>query len=366
MKEYEGHIGVREGTVLVFTVLTALLFLQLPQFMVEVGGPAGWQVALVSTASAVVMIMPMGALAHRFPGLGLAEISRETAGPFFGPLLTLVVTLWLTLTTAIALRNMTETFLVSILPNTPPSALILVAISVAIFSSYAGIEAIGRATQVLLPLIVAGTVLLLIFSLPRADLSMLFPVWGHDPLNTLGGGIFYGSVAAECIFLLAAGYAFRDGKSFTQSGLWGILLWGALASATVAVLVSVFGSPTTAENPFPLYNLARLVYLGRFFQRTESLTVMLWFFASAVRISVLLHATVVSLAGSLRVPAYRPLLFPLSVILVSLALLPEDFLTVLRTQRDWVRASSFIVLGVPLVLLLLALIRKKGGQANAA
>lgn len=366
MREYEGHLGLKEGVVLVFAILTATLFLQAPQYLVEVGGPAGWQVALVSMLTALALMLPLSALAGRFPGRGLAEISIEAAGPFLGPVLTLLVSLWLMASTTLTIRNFAETFIISILPDTPPSVLILVAAGVGLLASYKGIEAIGRATLLLLPIIAGGTLVLLLFNLPRFDSSLLFPFWGHGLVPTLNGGIYYGSIAAESIFLLAAGYAFRDGKTLRSSGMWGILLWGLLATATVAILVGVLGAPTARQNPFPLYNLARLVYLGRFLQRTESLMIMFWFFAAAVRIAVCLHAAVVSLGGALRLPAYRPLLFPVSVIIFAVALVPEDFVNVLRWDRDVLRPLGFGVLAVPVLLWLLAAVRKKGGPSHEA
>lgn len=365
MREYEGHIDLREGSVLVFIVLSAMLFLQFPEFLIEVGGPAAWQVALVMTGAGLVLLLPMGALARRFPGRGLAEISLEAAGPFLGPLFTLMVAVWLFASASLTLRNFTETFLLSILPDTPPSVLMIVAAGCAAFASYKGFEAIGRAAQILLPLITGGIVLVLLFSLPRVDTSLLFPFWGHGLMSTVTGGFYYSSMVTEVIFLLAAGYAFRDGATLSSSGLVGTLLFGLAATVTVLVLVAIFGAPTARETPFPVFNLARLVYLGRFLQRTESLVIMLWFFAAAVRLSVLLHAAVISIGGALRLPNYRPLLLPLVVIMVALSLVPRDFLEVLRLDRDWLRPLGFIVLGVPLVLWFLAAVRGKGASAHA-
>lgn len=365
MVHYDGHIGLREGTLLVFTILSAMLFLQFPQYLISVGGTAGWQVALVVTGVAMLLLLPLGALAKRFPGQGLAEIAQATAGLFFGTVLTLVVGTWLFASGVLTLRNFTETFLVAILPNTPPSALMLVAMGCAIFASYKGLEAIARSTLILLPLIALGILLVLAFSLARIDTSLLFPLWGHGLVNTVTGGAYYASMAAEVIFLLASGYAFRDGKILRASGLWGTLLFGLGATATVAVLVGTFGAPIASQNPFPLFNLARIVYLGRFLQRTESLIVMFWFFAAAVRLSVLLHSAIVTLGGGLRLPAYRPLIFPLSTIMVALALVPKDYVTVLRLDRDWIRPSGFVILAVPALLWLLAAIRGKGAARDA-
>lgn len=366
MREYEGHISLREGATLVYIILSSLLFLQFPQFLVGVGGPAAWQVALVATGSGMLLLLPMGALASRFPGRGLAEIGLEAAGPFLGPLFTLLVTAWLLATAALTLRNFTETFLTSILPDTPPSVLIVVAAGCAAFASYKGLEAIARASIILLPLIAGGALLVLLFSLPRVDLNLLFPFWGQGLMPTLTGGLYYSGVVAEVIFLLAVGYAFRDGSALRSSGLLGTLFFGLSAAVTVGVLVAVFGAPTARENPFPLFNLARLVYLGRFLQRTEALVVMFWFFADIVRLSLLLHAATISMGGALRLPFYRPLLFPLVMILISLSLVPEDYLEVLQIQRDWLDPLGFLILGIPLVLWFLAAVRGKGESGRAA
>lgn len=183
MQEYEGHIGPREGSVLLFTLLASMLFLQLPQVFVDVAGPAGWQLAVLATLFGLAVTAPMVALVQRFPGRGLAEISVLAAGPVLGPLLTLLVTAWLFTATVQTLRNFTETFVMAILPETPPSVIILFGLALAIFASYRGAEAIARSAYVLLPAIAAGGLLILLLSLPRADLSLLFPFWGRESIG---------------------------------------------------------------------------------------------------------------------------------------------------------------------------------------
>lgn len=366
MYQYEGHISRREGITLIFAVLSSMLFLQYPQFLVEVGGPAGWQVALVMTLGGMATLLPVIALIRRFPGRGLDQISKAAAGVVLGPLLTLLIATWLLASLVLSLRSFTETFIVTILPDTPPSPVMVMAVLCALYASYRGLEAISRATQILLPLIAGGSLLVLLFSLPRVDTSLLFPFWGHGLIPTVTGGLYYASMAAEAVVILAFGYAFRDPNDARSSGLVGTLLFGLGATAVAVVLVGVFGAPTASQNPFPLFNLARLIYLGRFLQRMESLIIMFWVFAALVRLAVLMHAATVTLGGALGLPHYRPLLFSLSVMIIPLALLPEDFLVTLRLDRDWLRPLGFAVLLIPALLWLLAVIRRKGGETDAA
>ncbi|HYF95994.1 MAG TPA: endospore germination permease [Symbiobacteriaceae bacterium] len=365
MNREEGHIGLVEGAVLVYAVLSAKLFMQSPTFLIDVGGPAAWQAALVMTATALLLLLPLGALVRRFPGQGLFEISEEVGGPYLGSLLTLSVTLWFFASTVNSLRNLTETYIGTVLPNTPPSVMTFAAIGCMAYASYRGLESISRTTQVLLPVILAGIVVVLALSFPRLQVSRLYPFWGHGLIPTAAGGAYYAGLVAEAVAVLAVGYGFREGAIVRRASVYGITLFGLLSAVTVAELVMIFGAPDAAQQPFPLFNLSQLVYLGRFLQRTEALMVMFWFFNMAVRLSLLFHVTVVSLSGMLKLPLYRPVIFPVGVLVIAISLLPEDSLAVLRVMRDWLTPTGLAVLFVPAILLALALIRGKGRQTHA-
>jgi spore germination protein (amino acid permease) len=261
---------------------------------------------------------------------------------------------------------MTETFIATILPNTPPSVMMAVALLCVLYASYRGVESLSRAAQVLLPVIGAGIVVLLLFSLPRLDTSRLYPFWGPGGSTILAGGAMHAGIVGDAIVLLAIGHAFRDAKTLRRSGYWAILLFGITTALMLLVLVTVFGAPDASHQPFPLYNLARLVYLGRFLQRTESLVVMLWFFTLAIRLAALFHSTVATLTEVLALPYYRPLTFPVALLGFALALVPEDQVAVMRALRDWIGPAGILVMLVPAVLLLLAAIRGKEGIVHEA
>jgi spore germination protein (amino acid permease) len=366
MLHEEGHINSLQGTLLVFALLTSNLFMQIPTFLLNVSGPAAWQTAIVLTCVALLLYLPTAALTNRFPGHSFSRISEEVAGPFLGGLLTFLVSAWLFATLAVGLRNFTETFIGTILPDTPPSVLMGVALLCVVYASYRGLEPLSRAAQVFLPIIALGVLVILMFSLPRVEASRLYPFWGYGIISTLQGGAYFTGLMAEASVLLALGYAFRDSRTLRRSIRNGVLLSGIVTALIMAVLVTVFGAPDAAHQPFPLYNLARLIYLGRFLQRTESMLVLFWFFSMVIRLAVLFHATTATLAGVLNLPYYRPLVFPVAVLTASVALVPEDVLVVLRLTRDWINPLGIGVMLLPAVLLALALMRGKGGQSHAA
>jgi spore germination protein KB len=366
MLQDEGHISPFQGTILVFAMITAKLFMHYPTFLVNVSGPAAWQIPLVIMAVSLLLLLPTFALINRFPGHGFARISEEVAGPFLGALLTLMVCAWLFTSLAVGLRNFTETAITTLLPNTPPSVLMTVALLCLVYASYRGLEPLCRAAQVLLPVIAVGVLAVLLFSMPRMEMSRLYPFWGHGITPTLYGGAYFSGLNADAIALLVVGYAFRNARAARRSILWGLVCSGCVATLILLALVSVFGAPDAAHQPFPLFNLARLVYLGRFLQRTEALEVLFWFFSLLIRLAVLFHATVASLTGVLNLPYYRPVTFPVALLAMAVALLPEDVMALLRLTRDWLDPLGIAMMLLPALLLAVSLMRGKGGPSHAA
>jgi spore germination protein KB len=362
----EGHIGPLEGVMMVHAILAAPLFVQFPTYVLSAGGTAAWQIAVIITILAVLLLLPMAALIRRFPGQGLASITEAVAGPVVGIPLSLAVIAWLMASLVASLRILTEAFIALILPNTPPGILIAVAIGCAVYASYRGVEPLGRATQILFPLIFVGGWSVFFFSLPRAHVSYLFPFWGYGFQTTFFSSFPLVGLGAELVAFLILGHCFRTSRQFWYSTFWGTVLSGIALMATVLILVMVFGAPNAAQQPFPFFSLARMVYFGRFFQRTEAVIVMLWFFSAAVRISVLLHGAVITFGQAFRLPYHRPLVFPFATLVAALVALPEDTVAVIRFEQNWIRPIGALLMLLPGLLLLLSILTGKRGESHAA
>lgn len=366
MNGYEGHISASEGIIMVFAVLSSELFVEFPALLVRAGGPAAWQLVLVMTLAGLALFLPTVWLAHRFPQQGLAEIATTVAGPAFGGLLALIAVGWLVLNIALSVRSFAEAFIVGILPNTPPSMLIFIAMVCAAYASYQGLESLARTAQIFFPVILGGSLILVLFSISLGNVSLLFPFWGRGVDITIVQGLANVGATAEAFVLIIFGYAFRKSNDVRTAGLMGILLYGLTATLTVSVLVMVLGGPDASQTPFPLVSVARMFHLGRLFQRTEAGIVLFWFFTDVVRLSALLHAAVVLLSGTLRLPFYRPVILPVAFVAGTLSLIPKDLVTVLRLGESWVRPGGIALMGIPLMLIAVAALRNLGGPSHAA
>ncbi|MFO7173808.1 MAG: GerAB/ArcD/ProY family transporter [Bacillota bacterium] len=360
----QGHIGGGQAALLIFTILATKVLLVYPTIMVQDGRGAGWMLVLLNAAWGAAAAWVLAALARRFPGRGLAEIAQEVAGPVLGTAFGLAVAGGLVFLAALVLRLLSEAFIISILPQTPPSVLIGTAVALAIYAGYLGLEPLARAHQVVIPPVVAAIVVVLLLVLREAQAGWLYPILGPGLPALAAASLRHAGAWIEVVLLGIYGHAFRRPGDLGRAGLWGVTGAALALAATTAAFTAVFGPEGAAREPFPLYHLARLVYLGRFFQRAESLFVLFWVAGSLAYTAVLLHGAAVTTAQALGVPFYRPLLLPLGLLLFSLALLPGSYTATQAWDallRQWAALPLF---GILVLLLAVGRLRRRGGLAH--
>lgn len=362
----EGHLGLREAALLGFVVLGAAVALPHPAMLAQQGITAGWAIALLSAALAGILSLPVLALVRGHPGRGLPEALQETLGTWGGFAANLVLSLWLVAETAMVLRLVTETFIVAILPRTPPTAVGASALVMALYGAYLGLEPIARANVIVWPGMVIAFVAVALAVSPMVRTDWLFPVAGPGLPSLLASSLRDVGLWSELAIGGIYAYAFRSQATLRAAALWSLGAATVSLAGTIALGTAVLGPEDTYRHPFLFYRLARLVYLGRFFQRGEGLFVLFWIVGALTHLAILLHATAITSAFTLSVPYYRPLLFPLAVVIFTVALLPADTTAALHAElavRDLSVIPAYLI---PAAAAALAALRRRRASADAA
>lgn len=362
----EGHIGFSEAATLAFVLLSTKILVIYPSVMVQLGQTAAWFLVLQTAAWAALGFLLVAALMDRFPGRGLAEANAEAGGPVLGSAFNLGLVVWLVLDAALMLRLFSETFVAALLPRTPLSSIMLLALPLAVYAGWVGLESLSRANLVLAPVLAIILPAVLVFTLTEARLDLLFPLWGPGPAPLLQFGVTRMGTMSEVVLLAVYAYALRDRKVLRRAGLCALAISAVALALAVAVYVAVFGPEAGARQPFPFYELSRMVYLGRFVQRVESFFVLFWIIGAGIRLAVFLHAAAVTTAVTLGVPYYRPLLLPLAVLALAIGMIPADYTIAaafLMLLRQWEAVPAFVL---PVLALLVVAGRRQRRQREVA
>jgi spore germination protein KB len=363
---YGGHLGARDGIRLLVIPLISMLFLHYPAMAIRSGGPATWQVFFLVLPLGLVTVWLYTKLARRFPGQSLNQMAATATGGFIGSLLMLLILAWLLGDLTLDLRDFTETFKIALLPMTPVSVISLLLILGACLAAWTGLEALARVGQMLYFPIFLMVIAVCLLNLPLVDPAQFFPFWGFGLRQTAMGALAFLPMLSELTLLLILGQVFRSARVFRLVSLNALIIYTLTGLGMVLMLVGVFGSPEAQTNPFALFSLARVISIGRWIERIEAAMVSFWVLAACVRIGLLLYAACLHLAQLLRLPNHRPLILPLAVVATSLSLLPEDFSTLLQTNQRWMQTAGTVTLLIPLLILAVAALRRKGGETHAS
>ena len=350
--------GRWEMTALIINAISVQAFLNYPRGMVETAGTAGWMIPVYTTGLTALIFFVITRLYKGFEGKDILDIA-QAAGGGFGRIITgLLLLVQIGFIVAIILREFGEDMKVIALTNSPISFVLFFFLGGMILAAYTGLESITRLMAIAVPLILFGLLIILFGASPNYDLSNLAPILGNG-LPSIAGGITKVSAFSSLIALFILAPYIKTHKNFTRSGYWAILLSGIILLLSTVAYEAAFPYPAALESFIPIYSLARLINFGRFFQRVESVFVLVWAMSALLYLSVGFFLLLHILRKTFRLEYYKPLILPLAVILFTVSLLPPNLMDAVVLETKVFRNVAWVIpFGFTILLLLIARIRK--------
>ncbi len=360
----EGKFGPAEAIVLLAVSNVARIFLPYPRSLVEMGGPAAWITPIGGFAVALAGAYIMSLLLKKNPDNTIIEITEEAFGPALGITFNLITIAFFISVSFLFVRQFSEALIIAALPETPISVIAAVFLAIGLLGAYLGIEAIARSTRLTYIYVFGGIVLLLFALIPQWNFDNLFPVLGNGFFPVFGLGTFSTAAVTEIILAAVLVQSMGGADKYVRINFFAALIAFTVLSILLAVSVLTMGKEISTETTLPFYRLSRNIYLGRFFQRVEALFIIIWSIVGALKIALTLYGAAVSLARTLKLPDYRPLIWPLGLIIFIFSFLPPDLPTTIKLDTDFLRVFAHVP-NYLLPLLLLAAYWLKGRVRRA-
>ncbi|MDW7617314.1 GerAB/ArcD/ProY family transporter [Peribacillus simplex] len=115
-------------------------------------------------------------------------------------------------------------------------------------------------------------------------------------------------------------------------------------------------------------NVSRYISLADFFEHVESAVMAVWIVGAFVKISVFYYVSTLGTAQWLNLSDYRPVVWPIGILIVEFGF--WSFPSSMDVNRNDTNVFPFqgILMQtiIPLLLLVIAVIRKKNGQSNGS
>ena len=362
-----------------FTLLYSTIFgagvLSLPRSVGESAGNDMIWVILLSGVVVAILVYLITRLCQRFPGMTLVQFApyilgsrkRKWVGYVISFPFLLMVALFFVMGTASVVRIFGETVVTTMLPRTPVEAVMLIFLLAAAIGAGSDLGVIAKLNEFLFPITLIPFLSMIYALFQSGEITNILPLFQLDPMvlpKALMGGAF--AFAGFQVVMIFSGF-YQQPEKMKKANMISILAITISYWYLCAISLSVFGIDEVKNLMFPVLEVAKVVEMEDIlFERIESAILSIWLVAGYTSVVNLFSALVQIIIEYFRLSErYRRWIAFLAVpVFLYLALIPEN------TQEVGIYADriglydAVISVIIPVVLLLVAVIRKKKGEVR--
>ncbi|MEC0232044.1 GerAB/ArcD/ProY family transporter [Paenibacillus alba] len=292
---------------------------------------AAKQDAWISTCCAALIGIGIAFVCSRlsllYPRQTFDTYVKSLFGRLFGNVLIFIYFVFWYSVLAIILRQYAEFIIATILPRTPPLLPMMGILLVAIYVTYAGIEAIGKSSQILGPIALLGIIIPLLLSIKSIRINNILPIYvDSGPITILQGALPSSSFLGDCIMLLVLFRFLANPQTGVKPALLGVGLAGLLTSISTFLIISVFGHSVSSGHTYPYFNLVRYISYFDFFQNLDSIVIAIWIIGVFIKVSLYFFVCTYGTAQALGIRKWRKIMWFVAPTVLLLALIPRDFI----------------------------------------
>ncbi len=343
---------------IIFQTQVGVGILSLPSTLHSAAGKDGWISIILAGIGFQFVIFTLYFLSKRFSTLSLYEYAPKIVGKWIGTLISIGYIMFAGLTAILVLQLFQISIKTWILPRTP-SIIVLSLLSVSGAYLVSGrVKVLGRFNQFITILVVPLIVMILI-TLRYSDIRYILPIAedGFIPIFKAAPEGFFSMIGFE-MALFVYPYLQNKGKaalvSLTLSNVAVTCFYTIITLTTYAYFSP--GQFEAIQDP-TVYMLKGISFL--IIDRIDLLFLSIWTVSVLTSFGSYLYISSEGVKTlTKRKSASLPIIIT-TLLILGVSLIPHNMFTIKPLSNIHATASYFFVFGIPLILLIISLIRKK-------
>lgn len=357
----DGRISNKQATFLIITILsTTILFL--PAMIYKEARQDAWISVILVTVFGVAAGFIIASLGTRFPRCTIIQYSGDIVGKPLGKVIGLIYVLFFIYINTFVIREIGELFNTNFMPETPISVFSIGIVFAAAYAIRSGLEVLARMSEIISPFVLVMLLLIVALVYPEIDAKLFFPVLEKGFIPVLKGAYPPALFFAETIIMVMLIPYLNRPSGAKGSITKAILIIGLFQLMIMATATGVLGG-LTADMKFPTLTMARYISLADLIERVEPLIMLIWIGGGFIKVGLFYYCGVLAAAQWLNLREYKALVLPIGVLLTVLSIILWENVEQLTHQIARVIPPYFLAIevGIPLILLVLSILRGKGG-----
>ena len=352
-------IDKKELTCTYINLIIAKMFFTYPRMLVLNSGSAAWIQMVYVTILSFGLFLIVNKLNKRSEMNNIFDLSEQIGGKFLRIIVGILLFGVLIINLAMNIRIFSESIRTVLLPNTPTSMVMLLFILAISIGAYTGIYSICRIHSLFMPIAAIVMVIFFIMLIPDINLSNIFPLAGLGTYNIFISGLESLSLFSDVMTIYILLPFCKNKRDIKISISYSFLIGGLSSVVMILIYTLVYPYPISGEFIIPVYQLARIVNIGHYFQRFEALFEFTWSIAMMLYSAFYLFVVCYTFTETFKIKYYKEVIIPVVLLAASLGFIPTNFVNFLSDGHEITTVIFPILYIVPAITGLLYMIKHR-------
>ena len=321
----KSKVGTVEAIMLILTIVVTHTMLSLPSDILSSYKSASLLNVIFVSILAIFIAYFIYSLFKNFPGLDIIDISEFIGGKVFKNIVGIIFIAYFIVSASLLLRNFCESLKIIYYPMTNIVFIIALFIIAVCLANRLDFNATLKTNLIILPIVLASVLFLFFANMNKFTPQRIFPILGEGLIDTFALGISNLASFGGIAYLYFLPPLLQEPEKFKKIALTSIVISALYLILVVATLLFIFSFFISASEISPLYNATRYIEFGSFFQRLESIFLLLWILAFACYLSIATKFAMNVFKKLTNIDTKKPLIDVFGLLIFSIALLPKNF-----------------------------------------
>lgn len=359
IKISKSKFGTLESIAIVLSTLAPFTVISLPRTLINETKSSILLNLIYITLICLAFVLLICLLFKKFPGLDIFDVSKFLGGNIFKNIVGILFIIYFVTTASMLLRDFCECFRIVYYPYTNIIYIIAIFAIVINFASTFGFNSTIKVTAIIFPIIMASVALLFIGNIKNFSFERINPILGDGIKNTFFYGLSNFGAFSGLIYLYILPPLLKEPTKYKKICIWSAILSGTFIILCVATLLFMFSIYVSTDEVMPLFFASRYIEFGNFFQRFESLFLLIWTISFCCYLSVCFKFSTYTFAKIFNLSDFTQLINIFSILTFALTLLPKNYATTTFFESKIYRGVSIVVMILGFLILILGNLKLK-------
>lgn len=359
-------ISTVSAIMLTLSIVISYITSSLPRTFINETKSATLLNIIYNTIIVLFIILLVCKLYKKFPGLDLLDISKFLGGNVLKNIVGVLFIAYFIISSSMMLRNFCEGLVVVYYPLTNYILIILMFIISIGLVNRLSFNATLNTASIIFPLVLISVVLLFCGNLDNFSFRRIFPVLGDGFYNTFVLGLRNIGAFGGICYLYFLPPMLKESEKFKKIAVISVIFTGAFIFLCVATLLFMFSFFLTTDEIMPLFSAARHIEFSSFFQRFESIFLLIWIISFCCYLSITCKFSTHIFNKMFNLSDMKPILNIFSILIFGISLLPKNYAISNLFETNiyrYLRIAVGFILGI-IILILANLKKRKVGEKN--